>query len=432
LALEEKKVLGPQRDAGRNGGARESYEAMRFASALSRAPDADDALAEASELVERDIEACGVELLFVFVSPAHAGAWDDLARKVQERFPRARIVGCSGAGIVGGAREAEGEPALSLTGGALPGTRLVPLVFAPGKAPYVHARSLDGLEPSQPASLFLFADPMVCDAGQLLRELDAARPFDVKVGGLASGPSGELALFLGGQRVHAAAVGVALQGPVRVDTLVSQGCRPIAEPMIVTRCEGNVIHELGGRRPIAVLKELFSKLTDPREQELAKTSLFLGLEVDASKLVHKEGQDLLVRHILGVERTTGALVVASRVERHQVVRLVVRDARAAEEDLRAQLRRHKAEGRPRPEGALLVSCVGRGAALFGAPHHDSKLVEEELGETPLGGFFSSGEIGPVGGRSFVHGYTTVVTTIAAAPDAADEHDVEGASALGVA
>jgi small ligand-binding sensory domain FIST len=402
---------------------------MRFASALSRAPDFQGALDEAARAIDAEIEARGVELLFVFASSAHAHAWDTLASSLQARFPRALVVGCSGAGVIGAAREVEGEPALSLTAAVLPGTRLVPLVFAPGKAPYVRERSLEALAPDAPASFFLFADPMACDAPALLRELDAARPGDTKVGGLASGPAGELALFLEGQRVHGAAVGVAMQGPVRVDTIVSQGCRPVAEPMIVTRCEGNVIHELGGKKPITVLQELFASITDPKEQELAKSALFLGLEVDASTLVHTAGQDLLVRNILGVERTSGALAVASRVERHQVVQLLVRDARAAEDDLRARLRRHKVEGKPRPEGALLVSCLGRGAGLFGAPDHDSKLVEEELGATPLGGFFSSGELGPVGGRTFVHGYTSVLTMLSSEPDDAANEEMDAARAF---
>jgi small ligand-binding sensory domain FIST len=85
-----------------------------------------------------------------------------------------------------------------------------------------------------------------------------------------------------------------------------------------------------------------------------------------------------------------------------VTQFVLRDARTAEEDLRRMLGRQRPAAAP-PAGALLFSCVGRGAGLFGRPDHDTALFEEKLGPVPL---FCNGEIGPVGGTTFLHGYTS--------------------------
>ena len=70
-----------------------------------------------------------------------------------------------------------------------------------------------------------------------------------------------------------------------------------------------------------------------------------------------------------------------------------------------------------PDGALMFSCLGRGERLFGEPGHDSRVIEQHLGAVPMGGFFGNGELGPVGGGSWLHKYTTVLACFRSAADA---------------
>jgi small ligand-binding sensory domain FIST len=121
-----------------------------------------------------------------------------------------------------------------------------------------------------------------------------------------------------------------------------------------------------------------------------------------------------VRGVLGADSETGAVAIGANVETGQVVRLHARDARSADEDLRRELRlRAAAIGGQPPAGALVFSCNGRGQQMFGARDHDASMIEQELGGAPSAGFFAAGEIGPVGGRSFLHGYTATVAVFPA-------------------
>jgi len=201
------------------------------------------------------------------------------------------------------------------------------------------------------------------------------------------------------------AIAVAFSGALEVDTVIAQGCRPIGKPMIVTRCRGGLLEELDQRPPVEVLTELYGSL-DARDRELMRHSLFLGIEMRADRIEYEPGE-LLVRNLIGADEDTGALAVGAELRPMSVAQFVLRDAHTAEEDLQRLLDRHRRSGAAgRPAGALLFSCVGRGAGLFGASDHDTALFEEKLGPAPLGGFFCNGEIGPVGGTTFLHGYTS--------------------------
>jgi small ligand-binding sensory domain FIST len=210
-------------------------------------------------------------------------------------------------------------------------------------------------------------------------------------------------------------VGVALSGDVDVETVVAQGCRPIGKPMLVTRCRGSLLQELDGRPPLQVLAELHGSLEE-RDRELMQGSLFIGLEMRADR-VEYEPEELLVRNLVGADEGSGTLAVGADLRPLTVARFVLRDARTAEEDLRRMLERHRRSGAAiPPAGALLFSCVGRGSGLFGRPDHDTSIFEQTLGPAPLGGFFCNGEIGPVGGTTFLHGYTSAFAMFRARGD----------------
>ncbi|RIL03097.1 MAG: hypothetical protein DCC71_15540 [Proteobacteria bacterium] len=383
---------------------------MRWASAISERPDLEGAVEDVVAATEQALGEAAPDLLFAFFSPAHAVGCDRLGRALRDAFPGALLVGCSARSVIGGGREVEMGAALSLTVARLPHVSLAPMRVAGDGFPRGAEswREHFELAPDPAPDFVLLADPFTCDAEPLVRQLDADFPDSTLVGGLASGGerAGGNALLLA-DRVHAdGLVGVALQGDVRVDAVVAQGCRPIGHPLFVTRARDNLLVEVDGRPPMEIVRELF-EAASPRDRALMQTSLFLGVEMRPELSQYGRG-DFLVRNLMGADARTGAIAVAALLQEGQVVQFHLRDAQTSAEDLDERLARHCAAhgGRARPAGALLFSCLGRGAALYGVPDHDSNALQRHVGPVPLGGFFCNGEIGPVEHRTFLHGYTS--------------------------
>ena len=216
--------------------------------------------------------------------------------------------------------------------------------------------------------------------------------------------------MVGGEVVSEGAVGVALSG-VDVRPCVSQGARPIGPEMTVTAAEGNVIEELASKPALARLQEAIAEL-DLAERAMAARGLLLGLVVDENQPDYERG-DFLVRGLLDADGETGALRIGERVRVGQTVRMQVRDEDSADEDLRAALSRQVGELPGAPAGALLFTCNGRGTNMFGAPDHDAHAIDDAFGGAPVAGFFCAGEIGPVGDRNFLHGFTATMAVFAA-------------------
>jgi small ligand-binding sensory domain FIST len=393
---------------------------MKWASAISEHADAHAALAEVVGAVRAALAGATPDLVIVFTSAHHEVAYPEVPPALAQAFPGAVVLGCSANGVIGAGHEVERRPALSLTAAVLPGVGLRPFAFDQASLPESPAgphgppdaaawRKLVGIPPADDPQFLLLCDPFTFDADALIAGLDAAYPSGRKVGGLVSGGTqpGTNALYLGSgagaQLRDGGAVGVAMIGDIAVDTIVAQGCRPIGVPLTITRCERNVVLELDGKSPLTLLRALFESL-DERDQQLFRTSLFVGLEMHESSLEYKSGE-LLTRNLVGMDPDTGAIVVGAEVHRWKVLRFLLRDARTAELDLVHHLDRFSSSG-AHPEGALLFSCLGRGAHLFGRADHDTDLFRQRVGAVPLGGFFCNGEIGPVGGMTFLHGYTS--------------------------
>ncbi len=227
------------------------------------------------------------------------------------------------------------------------------------------------------------------------------------MGGLASAASGrgENALYLGDRILNAGAVGIALSGDIMLDTVVAQGCRPIGKPMQITRADRNILIELDGQPPLKAIAELLEGLS-PADQALARSSLFLGVVMD-DLISTPESGDFLIRNIIGIDREHGFLAIGEVLREGQIVQFHLRDARTAAEDLSHVLGRFATGSESKDaRGALLFSCLGRGVFLYGKPDHDTDLFRRALGGLPLGGFFCNGEIGPVGGSTRLHGYTS--------------------------
>ncbi len=383
---------------------------MKWASSLSEKPEVDAAIEEAAAAARDRLGPERADLLMVFASPHHAGSYEEIVARTGSRFDGALLLGCSGGGIIGGGHEVEHRPALSVTVASLPGVTLAPFHLQGDEEEAQHDaagwRERLGLAPDTEPHFLLLPDPFTSDAATFLRSLDAAFPRARKVGGLASGGGpGHNALFLQRKAHRNGLVGVAMSGNIDVETLVAQGCRPVGEPLIVTRAQDNLILELGGQPPVKVLRDLYASLGEG-DQELFRHSLFVGLEMNGER-VKVERPDLLVRNLLGIEQSSGGLAVAAATKQWQVVQFLLRDAKTAADDLSRRLGDYRSSHDERPpRGALLFSCLGRGMHLFGRPDHDTDLFHEHLGRVPLGGFFCNGEIGPVGGSTFLHGYTS--------------------------
>ncbi|MFQ3585289.1 MAG: FIST N-terminal domain-containing protein, partial [Cyanobacteriota bacterium] len=359
----------------------------------------------------------------LFVSAAFASEYIRVLPLLSDLLDVEVLIGCSGGGIVGGGQEIEDGPALSLSLAVLPDAVVHPFHVRSSQLPDLDAApsawtDLVGVSPQTKPNFLILADGFSSGVSELLQGLDFAYPGAVKVGGLASGgrsPNSN-ALFLLDARTptprrdmyREGTVGLALYGNVVLEAVVAQGCRPIGDPLRVTEAQGNVILGLEGRAPLPLLQELAERLS-PADQQLARHSLFIGLLMNEFKLKPTPG-DFLIRVILGIDPRVGAMAIGDRVRPGQTVQFHLRDAQTSAEDLRWALSRYRegqpSEPRPDPCGALMFACLGRGQGLYGTPHFDSQQFRELVGDLPLGGFFCNGEIGPVGGTTFLHGYTS--------------------------
>jgi small ligand-binding sensory domain FIST len=387
---------------------------MKWASALSRSAQLDAALADVAEQAGRALDQIEPDLVFLFLSPNFAPDAERVADRLAPWLGSALLVGCSAQGVAGGGREVEGEPAIALLAGVLPDVEIearhvtqdwlrMPVADAAGW------RALLGVELDDPAFVVI-ADPHSVRAEMLVRGLDVAHPGATKVGGIASGGQqpGSHALLLGGDVHRSGAIVLALGGNVRLDAIVAQGCKPVGEPHFVTSCHEHLLRELDGASPRDALTRLYESLS-PSDRELFGHAVFVGLALPGE---HRElhAGDFLVRNLLGLDPDTGALWLGAELEQNSILQFHLRDAATSAADLDRQLRRYAARGGG-ATGALMFSCVGRGAGLYGLPDHDTLAFQQHVGDAPLGGFFGNGEIGPVamgsrGPATYVHGYTS--------------------------
>jgi small ligand-binding sensory domain FIST len=386
---------------------------MEWVSTAATGADLEGTLDRALEAARRDLGPAPADLAFVFVGPDLRDGADGVPRRAREALGGPHVLGCTAGGVIGGGREHEGVPAVSVLAGRLPGAAWQGFAAGPEDLPDPDAppeawHALVGVSPADAPSFVLLIDPFTLDANAFLAGLDYAYPGSVKVGGLASGARGpgEQRLFHGDRTLHAGAVGLALMGDVGLAPAVAQGCRPVGDPLRITSCDGHLLRSLDGR-PVLEALALVLKAASDRDRALARTSLFLGFQTDPFS-VDAEAP-WLIRNILGMDRERTGLYVGEPLRPGRTVRFHVRDRETSAEDLAATLRGVTG---PAPSAALLFSCLGRGEHLYGAPDHDSKAFHARFAGVPLGGFFCSGEIGPVGGTTHLHGYTSAFGLLA--------------------
>ena len=379
--------------------------ACQIGAGLSTSESAWDAATEAArEARGGALGRAEVDLAFLFLSPAHLVEAEAAAEAVREELAPRHLLGCVAEGVVARVRELERGPAVAVWAGALPGAEID--CFHVAAVQTEEGTAMAGFpDLEDPGLVALLVDPFTFPTGPFLARLNEGHERIPLVGGIAVGgrQPGAQALILD-DAVHAeGAVGAVVSG-LPVLTVVSQGCRPIGREAVITRCDGNVVYELAGKPALERLRREIAALSS-EEQALAARGLLAGLVIDENRPQYDAG-DFLMRGLLGTDQATGALALGETVRVGQTLRFFVRDAASADADLRQALSGALRDARP--AGALLFTCNGRGTNMFPEPDHDARVVTETFATEALAGFFCGGEIGPVGGKAFLHGFTATL------------------------
>ena len=409
-------------------------------SALSTLEDPIDAGHQLADRIAAQIDG-PPDLLMVFATIHHARKMGMIADTLRDRLSSVHMLGVTAAGVISGPTELADGAGISVMACRFPGVEISPFWID-------HLSARDSME-ARAASLserinasskmraaLFFADPFSVPLVNLIPALSASRmqvvsdsgrsdPIGTILGGMASAGSRPKTntLLLDGEIRNSGAMGVTLSGPIQVDTIVSQGCRPIGRPMVITRARGNLILELGGVRAVDAIRETVHELGQ-QDRELLGNGLMLGRVIDETKSYFGRG-DFLIRNIMGGDEESGAVAVADLVQAGQTVQLHLHDAQTAREDLSLLLDGQRLYSKP--AGAMLISCTGRGKAFFGGQAHDAPTITHAFdavqdGATkaksgtevdpqagiPVAGFFAGGEIGPIDNEVFQHGHTAVV------------------------
>ena len=377
----------------------------RVGAGVSTAATAADAAAGAAREAREALGGGGADLAFLFLSADHLdGAEEALSAALEELEP-AHMLGCVAQGVIGRDRELEQGPGASVWAAALPGSSIETFhAIAFGTDEGV---AVAGVPPFDDADLVaLLADPFTFPAAGFLSKLNEEEEQVPLVGGLAAGggePEAQ-ALFLNGEVLTDGAVGAVVRG-VRVRTVVSQGCAPFGTDAVITSAEENVVHELAGKSALERLQSEVRVMTEEQQRLAARGGVLAGLVIDENRSDYGRG-DYLMRGLIGADEESGSLAIGEHVRVGQTLRFHVRDARSADEDLRESLT--SALDGETAAGALLFTCNGRGTNMFPEPDHDARAVAAALGSDSLAGFFCAGEIGPVGGKPFLHGFTATL------------------------
>ena len=376
-------------------------ETTRVRVGLSPASDTAAAAKAAAHAAATGAE---VDLALLFLSPEHLDTAEQAVEVVRKTLAPGTLLGCVAQGVVAGDREVEEGPAVAVWAATLPGASVTG----------VHSSAVDvgdavaitGFPDVDGAAIVtLLVDPFSYPAAGFLEQLNEDHPHLPLVGGLAVAdrePGGS-ALILDDEVHTEGAVGAVIRD-APVVAVVSQGCAPFGQESVITAAEGNVIHELAGEPALDRLRADLEALT-PEQRQMALGGVLAGVVIDENRPEYERG-DYLIRGLLGMDDATGALVLGEPVRVGQTLRFHVRDADAADEDLRQALGEAVRHGTP--AGALLFTCNGRGTNMFPVPHHDARLVSAALGDPNVAGFFCGGEIGPVGSQTFLHGFTATL------------------------
>lgn len=364
------------------------------------------------------------ECAVIFATADHSCEYTRMLKTVRSMTGADHISGCSGAGVLtsGGEIERSSGIAVMVSSGdhlncqsfLVPpqdGEKFDGQSFVQGILPHLTGASL----------MVLFPDIYTIQPTRLLKEIQAVRPMLPIVGGAASGIAERRETFqwrwddccesLDRCISRHAVSGMLFSGEFDAYIGIAQGCQPIGNPYLVTRSEGNLVYEIAHRPAVEILQEAVGTLSK-EEMGSAFDSLFAGLVMDEEKYPLERG-DYLVRTLVGVQPSTGAIVIAEEPRVGQTIQFHTMDRKSAHEELRRMLRDLTARtaGRKLAMG-FYFNCLGRGEGLYGQTNHDIEMINHSFPDTPVVGFFGNAEFAPVRGGNLVHNYTGVLTLIA--------------------
>jgi small ligand-binding sensory domain FIST len=385
---------------------------MRWASASSRLASAEGAAVEVAQALRAQLGEEPADLVLAFVSGAGRERTARVAEMLRERLPSAAFAATSSRGVVTSEHEIENGVALSVVAARLPGVEVKPFLIMQEtwRDPIESAAEFDLRAPGARGAelVVLLGDPFSLDMDRILAQFNRWAPGVRVVGGLASAsprPGGNT-LVLNDWVAHEGGFCIALHGALRVDVVVSQGCEPFGPPLDVTHVEDHLIVTLDGQPAVERIEQVLRAMPEAERGRLSQ-----GLYVGRPARGEASGRgDYLIRNLLGADRDRGALAVADVIPLREKIRLHVRDARAALDDLHMLLSPQAFDSAA--SGVLLFACNGRGAGLFGEPDRDIVTLQESLAAAaPCAGMFCAGELGPVGERNFLHGHTASIAIV---------------------
>ena len=383
------------------------------AAALSTEADLEAAVAEVAEEIESRLDGARPDLLFTFATHHFGGDLPRLSGELVAATNTENLVGCTGAWATGEGREEEHSPAVAVMAARLGDTRITVDHIAPPSEGGPETLDFEVEHPGS-SGVFVFGDPFTFPATAWLSAFHDVNPGVPLVGGLAGGgiAPGQNILFAGSDAVNSGAVVCTIEGATRLVPAVSQGCRPVGPPLVATKVEGNVVLEFRGEPAAKVMFEVLESL-DEADRRLFQAGAFIGRAVDAAKSKFTSG-DFLVRNVMGLDPKRHAVAIADDgLRTGTTLQLMVRDATSASAELESMLEVAGLASAGEALGGLLFTCGGRGQGMFGRPHHDAAAIERAFGPGfPLAGFAAAGEIGPIGGRSFLHGFSASVALLA--------------------
>lgn len=388
----------------------------RYAAAWTTEVSLARAMEQVAIEIQNQLEGRHPDLLLVFCSHHYADAWQNLSAGLVSKTGAKVLLGCSGESIVATGREIENGPALSVWAASWDGVGMIPFQATFERTPDGIVttglpQGVNGLLLGNARCAIVLADPYSSLTDLITDHLAEDLPNLPVIGGMASGGGpGENRLFYAHQGIEPqvfeeGAIGVILSGNLMFTPVVSQGCKPVGTTYVVTKADRNFIVELGGEPPLARLEQLYADLS-ATDQRLIENGLHLGLAMTEYRDQFRRG-DFLIANVIGADRNTGVLAIGGKARVGQTVQFHLRDHVTASEDLVEMLQSARSS-HPAPQAALLFTCNGRGTRLFSAPHHDAQKLEEFFGPVPVAGFFAQGELGQVGTKNFLHGFTASI------------------------
>jgi small ligand-binding sensory domain FIST len=295
------------------------------------------------------------------------------------------------------------------------------------------------------------ADPETADLPELIGEMAQRTHCGYLFGGLSASRTQRVQFAVGGNgniSGHGAASGVFTGGlsgvafgeGVALISRITQGCMPVAPVRRVSEADGNVVVSLDGEPALDVmLRDLSISLDEPQEAMAVVGATLVGLMPAQAVHSHRAaesgraaepgdlmprnalqprsgsfGDDVLVRHIVGLDPGRRAVAVAAHVDAGSELAFCQRNVQASRMDITrmcAEVRdavESSVDPSMRIAGAVYVSCTGRGGPHFGSDSAELQIVRRALGDVPLVGFFAGGEIA----RNHLYGYTGVLTVFA--------------------